>query len=358
MGPPAAMGAPATMPPPPKPSLPAVPLFAAAGTKRPAQDDADAASEKTASSSGMLPPPPKRAPPKSGPSGCSNIGTLLSETEAARLRAKCEQLVVGGTAASAVPPRLPCFSHGRALGASNLEAMRAGADGWLVTWKADGERCLCLVEHGQGGAGDAGVSTSRTVLINEQGAAYQLGPMQWPRKPAPAENAGAPDAAGAPAPPGMRPHDGLIIAGELVCDRESAGAPPVWRLLCYDLLALDGKPVASLPLHKRMAILGAEVLAPRKGNPSVAAAVASESMRVRQKDCFRLKHTSHLLRKFIPKLTHPSKGLVFLASGAPYAPGPEASTALDWYRQPSSGVAEGGAVPEADLLAFADAHFG
>ena len=72
---------------------------------------------------------------------------------------------------------------------------------------------------------------------------------------------------------------------------------------------------------------------------------------MRAKDCFRLKHTAHLLRKFIPKLSHPAKGLVFLKSNEPLDVSGAASTsAFEWLK-----VGEG--VAEAELLAFADAHF-
>ena len=57
--------------------------------------------------------------------------------------------------------------------------------------------------------------------------------------------------------------DGLLLSGQLVLDR-SAGVADAHRFLCADLLALGGKAVAAQPLHKRLALLGAEVLEPRK----------------------------------------------------------------------------------------------
>lgn len=155
-------------------------------------------------------------------------------------------------------------------------------------------------------------------------------------------------------PPSVRPLP--APPSELVCDKEGAGAPPVWRLLAYDVLAIGGKPLTKMPLHKRMALIGKEVINPRK-HPTHASAVAAEALRVRQKDCFRLKHVGHLLRKFIPKLSHPAKGLVFLEAEAPFTAG-TVSSALDWYSQAGAGGGvPGGGVPEPELLAFADAHF-
>ena len=56
--------------------------------------------------------------------------------------------------------------------------------------------------------------------------------------------------------------DGLLLSGQLVLDR-SAGVADAHRFLCADLLALGGKAVAAQPLHKQLALLGAEVLEPR-----------------------------------------------------------------------------------------------
>ena len=65
--------------------------------------------------------------------------------------------------------------------------------------------------------------------------------------------------------------------------------------------------------------------------------------------------TAHLLRKFIPKLSHPAKGLIFLRAEAPFGPAPAAGGpgALDWLRR----AADGATPAEAELLAFAEKHF-
>ena len=110
-----------------------------------------------------------------------------------------------------------------------------------------------------------------------------------------------------------------------------------------------------MPLQKRMALIAKDVINPRK-HPAHKGAVDAEALRVRQKDCFRLKHVGHLLRNFNPNLSHPARGLVFLQAEAPFTAGTGASV-LDWYSQAGAERVNGECVQESELLAFADAHF-
>ena len=320
----------------------------------------------------LLPPPPAKrlASPSHATSGASStvtgtndvgadalghIGTRLPSSEAAQLWRKCELLALGVKPEDGknddTMSQLPCYSHGEPLMATHLEAMAAGgSDAWLVTWKPTGVRCMLLVQA------DDEATNARSVLLDCRGAAYQLAQMQWPKSGG-----------------GGRCHSGLVLAGEIVSDREKVGDPPIQRLLCYDILALDGKSTATLPLSKRLALLGKEVLEPRRmvaagprtsdgatasadtaAMAAAAVAMRGELLRVRQKDCFRLSHAAYLLRKFLPKLSHPVKGLVFLRSDTPFAahnPG----NVLDWRRLTTP--AGNGAMSEAELLSFADARF-
>ena len=110
-----------------------------------------------------------------------------------------------------------------------------------------------------------------------------------------------------------------------------------------------GRAVATQPLHKRLALLGAEVLEPRKG-----ADTSGERLRVRQKDCFRLKYVPYILKQLMPKLTHKHDGLVFLQSEAPYG----APAFFEWSpASPSAEPASDTSVTEAELLAWAEQHF-
>ena len=106
------------------------------------------------------------------------------------------------------------------------------------------------------------------------------------------------------------------------------------------------------PLHKRLALLNTDVLPPRKASP----AVATERLRVRAKDCFRLKYVPYLLDKFLAKVTHPTRGLIFLDAEASHAPGMSESAGLEWLLEPPAGQATD-AVPQAELVALAEAHF-
>ena len=109
----------------------------------------------------------------------------------------------------------------------------------------------------------------------------------------------------------------------------------------------NSKAMAAQPLHKRLALLGAEVLEPRK-QPGID--TSAEALRVRQHDCFRLKHVPYLLRQLLPKLTHKHRGLLFLKSDAPHAEPPPG--ALEW------AAAGGGDAPsQAELEAWAAKRF-
>ena len=339
-------------------SRPAVPRFAepgaGGGTMSAPGATSSAATHKrpapSADADAHVPPPKKAAAGDDStlPLGLRSVGRLLPEGEAAPLFAACERLIGvslqgegGGGEAATATGRLPGYSHGEVLRRADLEAMGSSkGDGWLVTWKAEGERVVLMVQADEG---DGSGGACRSVLFDARGRAWQLQSMQWP-KTVPQDGSG-----------GSTPHSGLVIAGELVCDVEKPGAPPVWRLLCYDLLAMDGKSLKASPLHKRMGLLGAQALNPRK-HPAFGKAVASEVLRVRQKDCFRLKHVPHVLRKLTPGLFHKACGLVFLQAEAPVASG-LTPTAKDWKRDAVASAGAGEYVDEAELLRFAEAHF-
>ena len=185
------------------------------------------------------------------------------------------------------------------------------------------------------------VSSGVTWLVEAEGgaAAWRVGKMRWPRAGGGGEHT-----------------DGLLLAGRLVLDR-APNVADAYRFLCADLLVLGGKATAAQPLHKRLALMGAEVLEPRK-QPAVD--TSSEALRVRQHDCFRLKHVPYLLRQLLPKLTHKHRGLLFLKSDAPHAEPPPG--ALEWRGVATSaggGAAAGGgdAPSQAELEAWAAKHF-
>jgi hypothetical protein len=204
--------------------------------------------------------------------------------------------------------------------------MSASASGaWLVSWIPEGERCVLLVK---------GVAASHpdTFLLDQTGRAWRLPRMQWP--------AAAPSAGAFSPPPAQ--HAGLVILGDVVCDA-APGSRPVFRLLACDLLCAGGEVTRGQPLSKRLGLLEARVLGPRKGE----AAVAGERLRVRQRDCFKLGHLAYLLRRFAPKLTHGTHGVCFLDAAAPFVAGP-AARGVEWRRDDEGGV------PETALLGWAD----
>ncbi|KAL3895877.1 MAG: hypothetical protein SGPRY_013406, partial [Prymnesium sp.] len=129
-------------------------------------------------------------------------------------------------------------------------------------------------QEGSEVGGEREGSSSVGALLNAVGDACRLPTMSWPRK-----------------------------------------GTSVWRFLCHDLLALEGQPITEQPLQKRLALLESELLAPRK---ATGIDLSSEKLRVRKKDCYRLKYIPYLLKQFIPKLTHAANGLVLLPSDVPF----------------------------------------
>ena len=184
-------------------------------------------------------------------------------------------------------------------------------------------------------------TATRSVLFDAGGRAWSLPSMHWPTAAPPTGSSGTGG--------GSCTHTGLVVAGDLVCDKENETAQSVWRLLVYDLIALHGKACGNQPLHKRLALLTSEVIGPRKAIP----AVGTEMLRVRAKDCFRLKYVPYLLRQFKSKLSHQVRGLVFLESNALFKTGTSAAIAYDWYRSGHGRTI----VDEVDLVAFAEANF-
>ncbi|RHX99246.1 hypothetical protein DYB25_001434 [Aphanomyces astaci] len=114
-----------------------------------------------------------------------------------------------------------------------------------------------------------------------------------------------------------------LVDGVLVQDRD--GGAVVRRFLAFDLIAWEGASVYKSKLEKRLQCLQNEIILPRKTVlsiwPFMCRQGADESFRVRMKDHFRLDKTEHLLRNFIPKVTHDVEGLIFTPKQATYGVG-------------------------------------
>ncbi|RHY86676.1 hypothetical protein DYB26_006203, partial [Aphanomyces astaci] len=111
--------------------------------------------------------------------------------------------------------------------------------------------------------------------------------------------------------------DKTLVDGVLVQDRD--GGAVVRRFLAFDLIAWEGTSVYKSKLEKRLQCLQNEIILPRKTDKTLEC--ADESFRVRMKDHFRLDKTEHLLRNFIPKVTHDVEGLIFTPKQATYGVG-------------------------------------
>ncbi|RHY30609.1 hypothetical protein DYB32_004192 [Aphanomyces invadans] len=133
--------------------------------------------------------------------------------------------------------------------------------------------------------------------------------------------------------------DKTLVDGVLVEDRDGDNGV-VLRFLAFDVIAWEGSPVYKSKLEKRLQCLQNEIILPRKAvraqlssrqsligrlwwRPVQDKALegAEETFRVRMKDHFRLEKTEHLLRNFIPKVTHNVEGLIFTPKQAAYGVG-------------------------------------
>ncbi|CAK4471619.1 unnamed protein product [Aphanomyces euteiches] len=174
---------------------------------------------------------------------------------------------------------------------------------YLVTWRARGTRCLLLALK------DGNYLVSRRMTFTKVN-------VKFPRKRAMHENT-----------------DKTLVDGVLVEDRD--GSSVVLRYLAFDMIAWEGSPVWKSKLEKRLQCLQNEIILPRKAvridrTPFVVDSClmkdkslegASESFRVRMKDHFRLEKTEHLLRNFIPRVTHNVDGLILTPKLAVYGVG-------------------------------------
>ncbi|KDO27794.1 hypothetical protein SPRG_07393 [Saprolegnia parasitica CBS 223.65] len=158
---------------------------------------------------------------------------------------------------------------------------------YLVTWRARGIRCLLL------GLKDGVYLVSRRMTFTKVN-------VKLPRKRALHENT-----------------DMTLVDGVLVQDQDGDTVVP--RYLAYDIIAWENTPVWKGKLEKRLQCLQNEIILPRKSDKHLD--LEAEPFRVRMKDHFRLEKAEHVLRTFIPRITHDVEGLIFTPKNAPYGVG-------------------------------------
>ncbi|OQR96596.1 hypothetical protein THRCLA_07237 [Thraustotheca clavata] len=158
---------------------------------------------------------------------------------------------------------------------------------YLVTWRARGTRCLVLALK------DGVYLVSRKMTFTKVN-------IKFPRKRAMHEVS-----------------DMTLLDGVLVKDQD--GDSIVLRYLAYDIIAWENTPVWKSKLEKRLQCLQNEIILPRKSDKHLD--LVNEPFRVRMKDHFRLEKAEHVLRNFIPKITHEVDGLIFTPKNAPYGVG-------------------------------------
>ncbi|KAL5705764.1 mRNA guanylyltransferase [Ranunculus cassubicifolius] len=122
-------------------------------------------------------------------------------------------------------------------------------------------------------------------------------------------------------------HNFTLLDGEMVIDTEKNTGKQERRYLTCDLMAINNESVIDLPFHERWMKLEKEVVEPRNQERYSYSASASnyyrfdmEPFRVRRKEYWPLSTVSKLVDDFIPKLSHPSDGLIFQGWDDQFAP--------------------------------------
>eukprot|EP00898_Chlorokybus_atmophyticus_P003802 jgi/Chlat1/4422/Chrsp29S04391 len=168
---------------------------------------------------------------------------------------------------------------------------------YYATWKADGTRYMMLLQRDG-------------VYLIDRSFNIRRSQMRFPLKDAPAV-------------PGQWPkvHHMTLLDGEMVIDTNPETKLKERRYLVYDLMMLNGRPVAELPFSERWKMIEKEAVGPRKLDMQrVKYDYQAEPFRVRRKDFYPLISTQKLLNKLIPGLSHEADGLIFQAWEDPYVP--------------------------------------
>ncbi|KAL5710471.1 mRNA guanylyltransferase [Ranunculus cassubicifolius] len=118
-------------------------------------------------------------------------------------------------------------------------------------------------------------------------------------------------------------HNFTLIDGEMVIDTMPHTGKQERRYLAYDLMAINNESIIDLPFHERLRKLEKEVIEPRNQERSSAPPqnyqFDMEPFRVRRKEYWPLSRASKLVDDLIPKLSHPSDGLIFQGWDDQYA---------------------------------------
>lgn len=118
-------------------------------------------------------------------------------------------------------------------------------------------------------------------------------------------------------------HHRTLLDGEMVYDRVEE-SKFVLRFLVFDVIALNGSLVMDCKLTDRLKMIQNDLIWPRKNDTFSRSApydYSKEPFSVRLKDYYELKHLDWALNEVVPKLPHPSEGLIFTPIDMAYTPG-------------------------------------
>ncbi|PWA58810.1 hypothetical protein CTI12_AA396610 [Artemisia annua] len=180
-------------------------------------------------------------------------------------------------------------SHPVSLSRKNLQLLREQY--YYTSWKADGTRYMLLITR------DGCYLIDRNFMFRRIYLRFPCG------------NANNEGAAG-------NTHNNTLLDGEMVIDTDPITHRQERRYLVYDLIAINGNSLE--PFSSRWKSIEKEVIKPRNTERSTLFKSSNpyyrydlEPFRVRRKEFYPLSDVPMLLEKFIPRLSHPSDGLIF-----------------------------------------------
>ena len=119
-------------------------------------------------------------------------------------------------------------------------------------------------------------------------------------------------------------HAATLLDGELVQDKNPDGSAGPLYFLIYDIIALQGKSVMSLPLSKRLHLVHSKVIEPRRLFKHAAqwgGLFQHDKFELRLKNMYRAESIRHVIHRVLPNLPHEQDGLIFTPVDKPYIPG-------------------------------------
>ncbi|KAI9723497.1 MAG: Dcp1p-Dcp2p decapping enzyme complex alpha subunit [Chrysothrix sp. TS-e1954] len=211
----------------------------------------------------------------------------------------------------------------------HLQALRQ--QDYFVCEKSDGVRCLMYFDY------DREECHQIHYLIDRKNDYYFVpgfhAPMPVIPPPVPAKEA---------AKLNLKPdwdsyHEGTLLDGELVYDVEQSGRP-VLKYLVFDCLVIDGQPMMSRQLDKRIAYFVEKVFRPYQQLLKEFPEEINRAPFILEQKNFEFAYSlERVFGEILPKLKHGSDGLIFTCRPHGYISGTDEKI-LKWKRREENSV--------------------